>query len=185
MEVVEQVIGMVERDGAIAIQGNHDERLVDVVLERSEQSLMKFTGHGGRQTAESYTGIKQGTVEHLVERVVLVMELLQVADPDVRLGSARAGERYEPLGGVDTAHLGAPVGGGPQEDARAAADLEHAVARPDREALDGCLVRRQLLLLGRRPSLCAGPPAPPPPLCLRLHCVRRRHRPPPDVSYVS
>lgn len=73
MEVVDQVIGLVERDGAIAIQGNHDERLVDVVLERSEQSLMKFTGHGGRQTAESYTGIKQGTVEHLVERAKAII----------------------------------------------------------------------------------------------------------------
>lgn len=67
-EVVEQIIGLVEKDGAIAIQGNHDERLVDVMLERSEQALMKFSGHGGRQTAESYAGIRQGSIDHIIER---------------------------------------------------------------------------------------------------------------------
>ncbi|WP_053373722.1 metallophosphoesterase [Paenibacillus sp. FJAT-27812] len=66
-DVVEQVIGLVQKDGAIAIQGNHDERLVDVMLERNEQALLKFSGHGGRQTAESYAGIKQGPIEHVIE----------------------------------------------------------------------------------------------------------------------
>lgn len=66
-EVVEQVISLVQKDGAIAIQGNHDERLVDVMLERSEQALQKFFGHGGRQTAESYSGVKQGPIEHVIE----------------------------------------------------------------------------------------------------------------------
>ncbi|WP_138753791.1 metallophosphoesterase family protein [Paenibacillus sinopodophylli] len=67
-EVVEQVIGLVQKDGAIAIQGNHDERLVDVMLERSEQALIKFTGHGGRQTAESYAGVKQGAIGDVIEQ---------------------------------------------------------------------------------------------------------------------
>lgn len=65
-QVVEQVISLVQNEGAIAIQGNHDERLVDVMLERSEQALMKFSDHGGRQTAESYAGITQGTVDHII-----------------------------------------------------------------------------------------------------------------------
>ncbi len=68
-DVVEQVIRLVRNDGAIAIQGNHDERLVDVVLERSEQSLMKFSGHGGRQTAESYTGIRQGPMDAIIVKM--------------------------------------------------------------------------------------------------------------------
>lgn len=67
-EVLEQVISLVEKDGAIAVQGNHDERLVDVMLERSEQALIKFSGHGGRQTAESYAGIRQGALEGIIER---------------------------------------------------------------------------------------------------------------------
>ncbi|MBD2868300.1 metallophosphoesterase [Paenibacillus arenilitoris] len=72
-EVVEQVIRLVRDDGAIAIQGNHDERLVDVMLERSEQALLKFSGHGGRQTAESYAGIRQGAVQHVIERAKAVI----------------------------------------------------------------------------------------------------------------
>lgn len=73
-EVVERVIGLVLGDGAIAIQGNHDERLVDVMLERSEQALMKFSGHGGRQTAESYAGIRQGPVEYIIDRAKAVVQ---------------------------------------------------------------------------------------------------------------
>ncbi|RCW44924.1 metallophosphoesterase [Paenibacillus prosopidis] len=67
-EVVEQVIGLVRDDGAIAIQGNHDERLVDVMLERNEQALIKFSRHGGRETAVSYSGISQGAIEYVIDR---------------------------------------------------------------------------------------------------------------------
>lgn len=73
-EVVEQAIQLVRDAGAIAIKGNHDERFVDVVYERSEQSLYKFSGHGGRQTAESYAGSGQGSMEELLEQLKRVMK---------------------------------------------------------------------------------------------------------------
>ncbi|MGO4542238.1 metallophosphoesterase family protein [Paenibacillus sp. 2TAB19] len=68
-EVVEQVIKLVKDDGAIAIKGNHDERFVDVVLERSEQALHKFTGHGGRQTAESYAEVGHSSLDKLLSQM--------------------------------------------------------------------------------------------------------------------
>lgn len=73
-EVVDQVIGLVQKDGAIAIQGNHDERLVDVMLERNGQALLKFSDHGGRQTAESYAGINQGPTQHIIECAKLAVQ---------------------------------------------------------------------------------------------------------------
>ncbi|MFX3635357.1 MAG: metallophosphoesterase [Candidatus Pristimantibacillus sp.] len=53
-KVVEQVIGLVRDDGAIAILGNHDQRFVDLILDRSEEAREKFFKHGGRQTLYSY-----------------------------------------------------------------------------------------------------------------------------------
>ncbi|MUT68431.1 metallophosphoesterase family protein [Paenibacillus sp. NEAU-GSW1] len=55
-QVVEQTMSLVRNDGAIAIQGNHDERLVDVVLGRSKEAEEKFFKHGGYETFSSYTG---------------------------------------------------------------------------------------------------------------------------------
>lgn len=54
-EVVELVIKLVKEDGAIALQGNHDERFVDVVLEKNTETADKFFQHGGQETLMSYT----------------------------------------------------------------------------------------------------------------------------------
>lgn len=54
LEVVELARSLVQDSGAIAIQGNHDERFVDVVSGRSQEAREKFFKHGGRQTLRSY-----------------------------------------------------------------------------------------------------------------------------------
>jgi serine/threonine protein phosphatase 1 len=55
-QVVEEVMRLVREDGAIALQGNHDERFVEVVKGVVPTALEKFLTHGGRQTLESYAG---------------------------------------------------------------------------------------------------------------------------------
>ncbi len=55
-QVVEEVMRLVTEDGAIALQGNHDERFVEVVKGRDPAAADKFMLHGGRQTIESYAG---------------------------------------------------------------------------------------------------------------------------------
>ncbi|MFF2483386.1 metallophosphoesterase [Paenibacillus sp. NPDC058071] len=53
--VVEQAIALVRDCGAIVIQGNHDERFVDVVR-GSAAAKAKFLKHGGLETLRSYIG---------------------------------------------------------------------------------------------------------------------------------
>jgi len=53
-KVVEQTIQLVREEGAIAIQGNHDERFADVIAGRSEEARTKFFKHGGEETLRSY-----------------------------------------------------------------------------------------------------------------------------------
>jgi serine/threonine protein phosphatase 1 len=55
-EVVQLVLDMVEKEGVIAIKGNHDQRLVDVIANDDEQARVKFFEHGGLQTLSSYCG---------------------------------------------------------------------------------------------------------------------------------
>lgn len=54
--VVEEVKRLVREDGAIALQGNHDERFVEVVNAENPLVSEKFMTHGGQQTMESYAG---------------------------------------------------------------------------------------------------------------------------------
>lgn len=53
-EVVERVIDLVETHHAVALRGNHDQRLVDLIQNNSAEIKKKFMEHGGRQTLESY-----------------------------------------------------------------------------------------------------------------------------------
>ena len=73
-------------------------------------------------------------------------------------GHAAAGDGEQVLRRVEAGDLRAAVGAQAQEDARAAADVEHAVAGTDAGALERGLVDGQLLLLVPRPV--AGPVAP-------------------------
>jgi serine/threonine protein phosphatase 1 len=56
-EVVDRVMSLVRDHGAIALRGNHDQRLVDLVRTGSEQVIRKFLEHGGRAAAMSYLGL--------------------------------------------------------------------------------------------------------------------------------
>ena len=93
-----------------------------------------------------------------VEAVVGVGEVLEVAEREVGVGHALAGDREQRLGGVDAGDDGAVVGGGAQEGAAAAAGVEHGLAGAEAGALDGELVRRPHLRLGLAPV--AGAQAP-------------------------
>lgn len=52
---VKRVMELV-REGAIALRGNHDQRLVDLARARDELTIHKFLTHGGLATASSYLG---------------------------------------------------------------------------------------------------------------------------------
>jgi len=54
--VVDEVMRLVAQDGAIAIQGNHDERFVEMVREQDKEAAEKFLAHGGQATMDSYAG---------------------------------------------------------------------------------------------------------------------------------
>ncbi|WP_342780026.1 metallophosphoesterase family protein [Cohnella terricola] len=53
-EVVERVMELVDRHGAVALRGNHDQRLVDLIRKDEAHIRKKFMEHGGRQTINSY-----------------------------------------------------------------------------------------------------------------------------------
>ena len=91
---------------------------------------------------------------HQVERVVRPGQPRHVADAQVRTGHAAAGDRDEGLGGVEPRRPGPPVRRHAQVHARAAAHVEHRVARRDPDPVEGGRELRGLALLllgpGRR-----------------------------------
>lgn len=58
-EVVDKVMELVNNHHAIALRGNHDQRLVDLINNDSPVIRSKFLEHGGLQTLQSYCDIKQ------------------------------------------------------------------------------------------------------------------------------
>jgi len=68
-ETVEQVMNMVKNNGVIALRGNHDQRLVDLIRTDHPEVQSKFLEHGGLQTLHSYCDfIKTSVDEHLFEQ---------------------------------------------------------------------------------------------------------------------
>ncbi|MHA7966714.1 metallophosphoesterase family protein [Paenibacillus sp. CAU 1782] len=57
-EVVDKVIELVKKHNAIALRGNHDQRLVDLINNNSKLIQSKFLEHGGLHTIRSYCNIK-------------------------------------------------------------------------------------------------------------------------------
>ena len=108
-----------------------------------------------------------------VERVVDVGEVHQVALAEVGLGDALARDLEQRRRGVEAADLRALVGGGAEEGAAAAADVEHDVAAGDAGAADRRLVGRQLLRLDGAPV--AGARAPRGTAALRASGSREGH----------
>ncbi len=53
-DVVARVMDLVNNDGAIALRGNHDQRLVDLIRTNDSLIQSKFMEHGGIQTLHSY-----------------------------------------------------------------------------------------------------------------------------------
>ncbi|WP_339286491.1 metallophosphoesterase family protein [Paenibacillus sp. FSL R5-0486] len=72
-EVVKEVIRLVHEHHAIALRGNHDQRLVDLINEGSSVIKAKFIEHGGIQTLQSYCNVKgeisDGMLEHARESI--------------------------------------------------------------------------------------------------------------------
>lgn len=66
-EVVERIIELVHVHGAIAIKGNHDQRLVDLINDRDVKD--KFIEHGGLATIASYTDNKEMTLDEAIEYI--------------------------------------------------------------------------------------------------------------------
>jgi len=56
-DVVDKVMDLVERHGAVALRGNHDQRLVDLIRTNDSYVRSKFMEHGGKRTIFSYCGL--------------------------------------------------------------------------------------------------------------------------------
>lgn len=59
-EVVDKVILLVKEFGAIALRGNHDQRLVDLIRNPDHTIKSKFIEHGGIDTINSYCETTSG-----------------------------------------------------------------------------------------------------------------------------
>ena len=102
-------------------------------------------GHppGLAQRGDRVRGVLEGVeAGDRVERGVGERQRLQLALDDVGAGDATAHEGQEPGRGVEPGHLGAAVGGQPQREPRAAADIEEARAGGDAERVEGGRVGR-------------------------------------------
>lgn len=68
-EVVSRVIDLVNNHNAIALRGNHDQRLVDLIRTDDAKVQSKFMEHGGVQTIHSYCDFnsREISLERLLE----------------------------------------------------------------------------------------------------------------------
>lgn len=68
-EVVDRVMDLVNKHNTIALRGNHDQRLVDLIRTDDVRVQSKFMEHGGIQTIHSYCDFlgKEVTIEQIVE----------------------------------------------------------------------------------------------------------------------
>lgn len=69
-EVVDQVMDLVRNHGAIALRGNHDQRLFDLASGDAAAVREKFLAHGGMQTLQSYAGLADDFDDEAWERAV-------------------------------------------------------------------------------------------------------------------
>ncbi|MVO99521.1 metallophosphoesterase family protein [Paenibacillus lutrae] len=65
-ETVERVMELAQNHGAVALRGNHDQRLVDLVRGDSFEVQAKFLEHGGQQTIHSYFDLAGDLVDEEV-----------------------------------------------------------------------------------------------------------------------
>lgn len=69
-EVVDQAMDLVRNHGAIALRGNHDQRLYDLVMDGGEAVREKFLAHGGLQTLHSYCEVPAALDDDAWERAI-------------------------------------------------------------------------------------------------------------------
>ena len=62
-ETVDRVIDLVENHHVIALRGNHDQRLVDLIRTDNSVVKSKFLEHGGLQTLQSYCDFIDDSVD--------------------------------------------------------------------------------------------------------------------------
>lgn len=62
-ETVDYVMALSRQPRCIALRGNHDQRLVDLVRSTDETVAERFLAHGGAQTVESYCGVSAELVD--------------------------------------------------------------------------------------------------------------------------
>lgn len=63
-ETVEKVIDLVSNHKVIALRGNHDQRLVDLIRTDNVTVQSKFFEHGGLQTIQSYCDFINYSIDH-------------------------------------------------------------------------------------------------------------------------
>ena len=56
-EVVERLIHLTQQYGVIALRGNHDQRLIDLVRIGNDHAVDKFLLYGGKAAVKSYLGL--------------------------------------------------------------------------------------------------------------------------------
>nr|WP_306812700.1 metallophosphoesterase family protein [Paenibacillus soyae] len=67
---VEKVMELVQQDRAIALRGNHDQRLVDLIRKASPDVKAKFLEHGGAQTIQSYCHSGDEVTEEQLDKAI-------------------------------------------------------------------------------------------------------------------
>lgn len=67
--VIEKVMELVNNHHVIALKGNHDQRLADLILLNDAEVRAKFLQHGGLQTIESYMGQEQDDIDRFIEHM--------------------------------------------------------------------------------------------------------------------
>ncbi|RIX53703.1 serine/threonine protein phosphatase [Paenibacillus nanensis] len=74
-EVVERVMQLVHQDEAVALRGNHDQRLVDFVRGNDAQVRSKFAQHGGLPALQSYCGMTETILtEEMMDEAKSIIE---------------------------------------------------------------------------------------------------------------
>ncbi|KRE99883.1 hypothetical protein ASG89_27565 [Paenibacillus sp. Soil766] len=68
-ETVEHVMLLVREKGAIALKGNHDQRFLEVMNGTDDLTEMKFFEHGGIQTFQSFSGVRDFDLKTAKERI--------------------------------------------------------------------------------------------------------------------
>jgi hypothetical protein len=82
-----------------------------------------------------------------VEAVVVVWQILHLADTQIDARQARAGEFDQPFGSVEPECARTTLGNLAQKGANAAADVEDRIAWPELDTLERGFICRRLLVL--------------------------------------